>query len=78
MCKTVSDTDFFARAIRYTPCFWAQMYEPRKLKRRLRFKLRERPSAKPWLRMTFRVKRTRFNPWVYNNKPYIWKPEHKR
>ena len=78
MCRTVSDGSFLARAVSYTPCFWAPMYEPRKHKRRLRFKLRERPSAKPWLRMSFRSKPSRFNPWVYNNKPYIWKPAHKR
>lgn len=54
------------------------MYEPRKAKRRLRFKLRTLPEARPWVRMNFRSQSKRFNPWVYNNQPYIWKPAHKQ
>ena len=62
----------------YNPMFYMPMYEPRKSKRRLRFKFRTLPAARPWMRMSFRSKTTRFNPWVYNNNANIWKPLHNR
>lgn len=78
MCNTVTDAKFFERTWEYSPLFFVPMYEPRGRKVRIRRKFREHPSAKPWMRMSFRNKATRFNPWVYNAKPYVWKPAHKR
>ena len=63
----------------FTPnLFFVPMYDARKPKRRYLRKFRDLPKPQAHLRMNFRSQKKRFNPWVFNSKPYVWKPMHKR